>query len=525
MALIALTAAALFAAVNRSFKKFLLSTAVALIVTSIQWIPAIRYYQEASREQPSSEFVYEKTLLPWSQISQLTAPNYLGNPATGNFRGQANFVETTAYSGIAILGFSLIGLISQIRQISQIKKFAVFILLLIFVLVLPNPVSLLIGKLNIPIFSTSVASRWLILWPLATVLLAAAGINRFIEQTTSNTAKKARPFLERPGLYLPLAIICFLIGSLWIAAFMTSPEFRSVSVRNLIIPTGIAGLFITTLLLENQKRSLLAAARRLLVPTIALVTLTELILFGHKTVNYTEKDFIYPSTPVIEKLQELSADYSRFASTPGSTIETNFATYYGLYDLSGYDALYPRRVGELVWTAQNNGQPVTDFSRSTVVTPTNPTTARNNLWNLTGVRWIINKDDLLSRHPGQRSNDLSPDFKLIWEQGKWQIYENTSAFPRAFFTADLPTSLTALTTPIYLTSLTPAKITKYLPNSVEIEIDAPQNGYVILTDTFYPGWKAAVDNQEVEIFPAFHAFRSVQVSPGKHTLEFNYRSL
>ena len=198
MALIALTAAALFAAVNHSFKKFLLSAAIALIITSIQWIPTISYYQEASREQPSSEFVYEKTLLPWPQISQLIAPNFLGNPATGNFRGSANFVETTAYSGIAILGFALIGLISQM---SQIKKFAALLLLLIFVLVLPNPISLIIGKLNIPILSTSVASRWLMLWPLATILLAAVGIDLFIEQTTSNTAKKARPFQERPGLY------------------------------------------------------------------------------------------------------------------------------------------------------------------------------------------------------------------------------------------------------------------------------------------------------------------------------------
>ncbi len=502
--LIALTAAALFAIVNRSFKKFLFSAAIALMITSIQWIPTIRYYQEASRGQSSTEFVYEKTLLPWSQISQLIAPNFLGNPATGNFRGTANFVETTAYSGIAVLGFALIGLISQM---SQIKKFAGILLLLIFVLVLPNPISLLVGKLGIPILSTSVASRWLMLWPLATILLAAAGINRFMYGSLRNFHR----------FHLPAIFISTLIGILWATAFLAPPEFRSVSVRNLIIPTSIAGLFIM--------RRLLAAARSLLIITIPLATILELILFGQKTMTYTEKDFIYPPTPVINKLQELSADYSRFASTPGSTIESNFATYYGLYDLAGYDALYPRRVGELVWAAQNNGQPVADFSRSTVVTPTSPTSARDNLWNLAGVRWIINKDDLLSQHPSQRSNDLSPDFKLIWEKDKWQIYENTNVFPRAFFTTDLPTSLTALTTPIPLTSLTPAKITKYLPNSVEIEVDAPQNGYLILTDTFYPGWTATLDGQKTQILPALHAFRSVQVSPGKHQVVFSYNFL
>ena len=517
MALIALTATALFAAVNHSFKKFLLSVAIALIITSIQWIPTISYYQEASREQPSSEFVYEKTLLPWPQISQLIAPNFLGNPATGNFRGSANFVETIAYSGIAILGFALIGLISQM---SQIKKFAALLLLLIFVLVLPNPISLIIGKLNIPILSTSVASRWLMLWPLATVLLAAAGIDRFMYGSLRNFQR------------LPAILVFILIEGLWLIAFFSPPEFRSVSIRNLMVPTGIAGLFVATLFLESQKRSLPAAAGRLLIPTIALATLIELILFANKTMTYTEKEFIYPTTPVIKKLQQLSADYGRFASTPGSTIESNFATYYGLYDLSGYDALYPRRIGELVWAAQNNGQPVADFSRSTVVTPVNPSSARDNLWNLAGVRWIINKDDLLSEHPGQRSNDLSPDFKLIWEKDKWQIYENTNAFPRAFFTADSQwlgedgnLIEKILASPPAVSSIIPAKIINYQPNLVKIEIDAPTDGYLILTDTFYPGWKATVDDKETEIFPAFHAFRGIILSAGNHRLTFSYTKL
>jgi uncharacterized membrane protein YfhO len=134
---------------------------------------------------------------------------------------------------------------------------------------------------------------------------------------------------------------------------------------------------------------------------------------------------------------------------------------------------------------------------------------------LAGVRWIINKDDLLAEHPGQRSNDLSLDFKLIWEENKWQIYENTKVFPRAFFTAEK-----TLTSPPPLTSISPAKITKYLPNLVEIEIDAPQDGYLILTDTFYPGWQAAVDGQKVEIFPAFHAFRGVTLTKGNHRVDF-----
>lgn len=547
MALIALTAAAVFAAVNHNLKKFLLSAAVALFITSIQWIPAVRYYQQASREQSSSEFVYEKTLLPWNQITQLIAPNFLGNPATGNFRGQANFVETTAYSGIAILGFSLIGLISQIRPISQIgliNKFSIFLLLLIFILALPNPVSLLIGRLNIPILSTSVASRWLMLWPLATILLAAAGF-----QSLTFALAKVR--------LLAASTVLILIGTVWIAAFFSPPQFRSISVRNLIIPTGIAILWIITTsviprpsavssgrsnrstrnlyrfqlkaemtkklyrsstIVNNLYNFILNNFYSISVLVILLASIYELIAFGQKTMTYTEKDFIYPSTPVIKKLQQLSTDYSRFAGTNGSAIESNFATYFGLYDLSGYDALYPRRIGELVWAANNNGEPVTDFSRSTVVTPTAPSLARDNLWNIAGVRWILNKDDMLAEHPGQRSNDLSADFKLVWEEGKWQIYENLKVFPRAFFVAEI-----SKIPPISL--ITPAKITTYQSNLIKVEVDAPQDGYLVLTDTFYPGWKATVDGQEAKIIPALHAFRGVPISQGMHVIKFMFRSL
>ena len=533
MAFIALSAAALFAVINHGFKIFLASAGVALLITSIQWIPAVRYYQEASREQSSSEFTYEKTFLPWRQISQLIVPNYLGNPATGNFRGTANFVETTAYSGIAILGFALMGLFSKNRkypfageagktendELEAVRKFAGYLILLILILVLPNPLSLLIGKLNIPILSTSVASRWLMLLPLALTILSVQGLNCFL------ASNKARPCEARPGLYIPAILILILIIGLWIYALFSPPEFRSVSIRNLIIPTAIAGLFLLTMSfrIADPPASAWSASdwragrhrvMKIFLFTLGIFSIGELILFGWKTMSYTEKRFVYPETPVIKKLQELSVDYSRFASTPGSTIEANFATYYGLYDLSGYDALYPRRIGEFVWTAENNGIKVKDFSRSTVVVPTKPSESRNNLWNLAGVRWIINKDDLLSEHPSQRSNDLSSDFKLIWEENKWQIYENLKVFPRAFFNSDV-----SQIPPISL--ITPAEIISYQSNKVEMSVNAPSDGYLVLTDTFYPGWKAAVDGTAAEILPVFGAFRAVQVSKGNHAVRFN----
>ncbi|MBI5356977.1 hypothetical protein HZB78_05230 [Candidatus Collierbacteria bacterium] len=512
MALIGISALAIFVMIGKKFKWFITVMSVVLLITSVQWFPSLKYYQQASREKQSSEFVYENTLLPWKQLSQLIVPNFFGNPATGNFSGKLDFLESTAYSGIAILGLAMIGLLAKNKKSrgagsrsagQETRNFAIILLVLISVLVLPNPISLLIGKLNIPILSTSVASRWLMLLPLGLTLLAAVGITEFF-------SNKAWPREARPGLYTPSILLISIIG-LWIYALFFPPEFRSVSFRNLIIPTVIAGLFFLTFLFKFADRQ---SGMKVFLLTLYILSIGELILFGWKTMPYTEKRFIYPVTPVLEKLQEFSRDGSRFAATDGSVIDSNFATYYGLYDLSGYDALYPRKIGELVWSAANNGKPVKDFSRSTVVVPTKQSDARNNLWNLSGVRWIINKDDMLAEHPGQRSSDLSSDFELIWEEGKWQIYKNTKVYSRAFFTTDI-----SQIPPISL--ITPAEIVSSQSNLVEITVDAPSDGYLVLTDTFYPGWKATVDGNAVEIIPAFRAFRAVQVLRGSHAVRFN----
>lgn len=60
-------------------------------------------------------------------------------------------------------------------------------------------------------------------------------------------------------------------------------------------------------------------------------------------------------------------------------------------------------------------------------------------------------------------------------------------------------------------------------NTLNITLTAPYDGWLVLADTEYPGWRAEVDGEAVPIYRANGAFRAVQVPSGEHTVVFSYR--
>jgi len=62
-------------------------------------------------------------------------------------------------------------------------------------------------------------------------------------------------------------------------------------------------------------------------------------------------------------------------------------------------------------------------------------------------------------------------------------------------------------------------------DSVLIFTKLSKSGYLVLTDTFFPGWKALVDDdgKETEILPANYAFRAIKLEPGRHVVQFKYQ--
>jgi Bacterial membrane protein YfhO len=68
-----------------------------------------------------------------------------------------------------------------------------------------------------------------------------------------------------------------------------------------------------------------------------------------------------------------------------------------------------------------------------------------------------------------------------------------------------------------------ARIVREVPDRVVVDVDAATPAYLVLADTFDPGWSATVDGQPAPIRAAYVAFRAVFLPQGSHTVIFTYR--
>jgi hypothetical protein len=68
-----------------------------------------------------------------------------------------------------------------------------------------------------------------------------------------------------------------------------------------------------------------------------------------------------------------------------------------------------------------------------------------------------------------------------------------------------------------------ASVLSYKPHEIVLQAEMKQPGYVVLSDTWYPGWQASLDGQPTHIERANLAFRAIYVPPGSHSLRLVYR--
>ncbi|HEY3107708.1 MAG TPA: YfhO family protein, partial [Chloroflexota bacterium] len=60
---------------------------------------------------------------------------------------------------------------------------------------------------------------------------------------------------------------------------------------------------------------------------------------------------------------------------------------------------------------------------------------------------------------------------------------------------------------------------------VRVRVRAARPAFLVLADTFYPGWTARVDGVERPIRRADYLFRAVAVPAGEHVVDFSFEPL
>ncbi len=137
-------------------------------------------------------------------------------------------------------------------------------------------------------------------------------------------------------------------------------------------------------------------------------------------------------------------------------------------------------------------------------------------------------------------------YRLV-HSGDVKIYENLDVLPRAFIVhqaraiEDDEEALSALLAEsfdpdaeVVLSGEQPgpvsqaegggeeASIVVYEPERVLVEASLNSPGYLVLTDTHYPGWRVRVDGQAAEVLRADYYFRAVYLPAGEHVVQFIY---
>jgi uncharacterized membrane protein YfhO len=59
-------------------------------------------------------------------------------------------------------------------------------------------------------------------------------------------------------------------------------------------------------------------------------------------------------------------------------------------------------------------------------------------------------------------------------------------------------------------------------NRIDLHVRTKENALLVLSDTYYPGWKAFIDEEKVKIYKADYNFRAIALKPGEHEIKFVY---
>ncbi len=75
------------------------------------------------------------------------------------------------------------------------------------------------------------------------------------------------------------------------------------------------------------------------------------------------------------------------------------------------------------------------------------------------------------------------------------------------------------------TSKTNIEIQSYGSGTISFTTNSTREAWVVVSESYFPGWHAYIDDVEVPIYRANYLFQAVQVPPGAHKVRFVYKDI
>jgi len=478
------------------------------LLTFYQWGPALRFIAESARSLDQSNWQIAGWFIPWQNLVQFFVPDFFGNPATLNYWGIFNYGEFVGYVGIIPLILATYGLFFK-RDKNVLFFGSILFLSLIFSL--PTVIAKIPFILKIPFLSTAQPTRLISIIDFSLSVLAAFGLDALQK--------------EKRGIYKILVFFGLIFLILWgyVLKFNFGWEIvteLNISKSNLILPSI---LFITSVAIFSLNK---IKRFKFFNYFIIAVVLFDLLRFGWKFTPFTSSNYLYPKTNSLSFLEDQPGQF-RIMTTDSRIFTPNFSVVYRIQSIEGYDPLYLKRYGELVAASERKNPDINPpFGFNRIITPHN---FDSEIMDLMNVRYILSLSDL-----------NSPKLKKVYQEGETRIYENEKVIPRTFFVKrtveakgenDSIKKMFQIKQDFKNTAVVEgflskgyaqgnSQIIKYNEGKILISTQNNGEGFLVLTDSFYPTWRAKIDGKETKIYLSDFNFRGIVVPAGNHNIEF-----
>ena len=220
-------------------------------------------------------------------------------------------------------------------------------------------------------------------------------------------------------------------------------------------------------------------------------------------------------------------------------LASNMATPMGLNGIQGYNAVHIARYDQYMTALNGRSQ---GYHNADVV----PKGLDSPLLDLLNVRYMVVPTDVDAEQ--DELVELKDAHPTVYGDDRVEVLENRDALPRAWIVHSAieasqaetlkqlgsggvdprQTALLERTPPDLELPEDPsadrATVTEYEADRIRLKTATGARGLLVLSEAYYPAWKAYVDGEPAPLYVADHVLRAVPVPAGEHTVELRYES-